>query len=63
MNEELKPCPFCGGEVQGYHERVLSRVINVIRCTRCTCVVTYDPPKSMEEMIDTWNKRKEKNNE
>ena len=64
MNEELKPCPFCGGEavinVIEPHEHV---VVNLppypggafIECTGCTCAMSG---QSEEEVIEAWNTRK-----
>lgn len=72
MNDtNLKPCPFCGGEV--YFDAV-DRIIN-IGCDVCMChrcwrgLITPEPhevrvneyeyynPKAHEEAIEAWNRR------
>lgn len=56
MNNELKPCPFCGGEAK--MERYDSSLM-YIRCSNNKCLV--DPKtvfcKSSEQAIRIWNTR------
>lgn len=53
--EELKPCPFCGTEVEisegmyGFHTHFQPR------CTKCGC--SLDIYSTFEEAIESWNKR------
>lgn len=54
MSDELKPCPFCGGEAtfgtnsgSGYE---------YIRCCRCKAR-TYSGYKTQQEAIQAWNSR------
>lgn len=55
MSEELKPCPFCGGEaatkstIYGYGERYEAY------CTKC--YIGLDLFESEEDAIKAWNKR------
>ena len=51
--EELKPCPFCGGEatIRG------GRKCYWVRCTNCGCETTVRD--SQEEVIEIWNRRAE----
>ena len=58
MTEELKPCPFCGGEAE-----VSEIAWNVIQCTACTCqlIVLPIPDGATEEYaIEAWNTRAER---
>ncbi len=72
MND-LKPCPFCGGEVTiaegGYHQTRWMYVTRGNEENRCNCYVimeskTYDFDSSESEkakikanLIEAWNKR------
>lgn len=47
MSEELKPCPFCGGEAE--YEGLYCY------CTRCGCRMEDDPDEA--EAIAAWNRR------
>lgn len=56
MNDELKPCPFCGGEAE------LLIVPNreaewVVKCLNKCC--NQFPRASKEEAINAWNRRAE----
>jgi len=63
--EELKPCPFCGGEAEEVHD-VANRLFNptayyYIRCQSCGATGHPDlVPKHAEE---SWNLRTEPDNE
>lgn len=56
--EELKSCPFCGGE--SYHCADVVEYLNydkqyVIFCQNCSC---HSPTTGTEEQaIEAWNKR------
>lgn len=65
-NNELKPCPFCGGEVRAYFTDYLNlnqRTYH-LNCNRCN---TYFALKensryvsketSEKELIEAWNRR------
>ena len=65
MNNELKPCPFCGGEAVIMHVEPRIHIFAIfmpdcrgshfIKCTGCTCVLTSGNDR--EEAIAAWNKR------
>ena len=61
MTEELKPCPFCGGEaridvdIDDRHENLDVMVY----CEECGCQ-TPDGYESIEEAVSTWNTRVDK---
>lgn len=48
--EQLKPCPFCGGEA------TITLFIKqiAISCTNCSAVVVE---KAAQEAIEAWNRR------
>lgn len=50
---ELKPCPFCGGEVIEYVRRDFA----YIGCVRCS--VAMQEGESKQELIERWNSRAE----
>lgn len=65
---DLKPCPFCGGEVKGYLDNHKKAMIECEKCNMyfgvkleigCELVegwkATFD---SKEELIEAWNKRR-----
>jgi len=53
MNE-LKPCPFCGGEVEIYEAQELIYPYT-IECQECTCHMGRYSDR--DEIIETWNRR------
>ena len=57
MTEELKPCPFCGGEGYVAH-RILPSGIVWFGCGCKKCRIQFGCYKSsVEEAIEQWNKR------
>ena len=62
-NEELKPCPFCGGEAEHRTDRELNGVTDWIECTNCSCQTrTYYTHIKTEidqekQAIKAWNRR------
>lgn len=57
--EKLKPCPFCGGEV---NRTVLYGNINFFKCKSCMAVISFDGDyynKHPNEAIEAWNRRAE----
>ena len=70
LNEELKPCPFCGSRARieerskpdGYHHYT----VKFIQCTKChakteerICDGYYGKYCTDEEIADLWNRRVE----
>lgn len=53
MNDELKPCPFCGGKAEfEYYWWGESLTIKCTNCGASTDTYCYD-----NEAMDAWNKR------
>lgn len=52
MNDELKPCPFCGGHaiIDGCDDTPWSVI-----CKECNASIGYKETK--EEAIEAWNRR------
>lgn len=53
---ELKPCPFCGGEVKIF-KNYLNQ--NGISCTRCDGVFWFDDNSNEKNLKEAWNRRVE----
>ncbi|WP_210786703.1 Lar family restriction alleviation protein [Providencia rettgeri] len=49
MMNELKKCPFCGGEA-----KLVGYFLMEAKCRKCRASL---PPKEMEEAIYAWNRR------
>lgn len=63
---ELKPCPFCGGEVRAYFTNyiTLNKKMYHLNCNRCNTYFgitensRYVSTKTTErELIEAWNRR------
>ena len=57
MNEELKPCPFCGGNKVALTTFVSEFCINTYQVICCDCNCCGAPKRSEEKAIETWNRR------
>lgn len=56
MNKEnLKPCPFCGGEAEILKEHLLGEDYYAGRCRSCAATSTFEFTK--EEATADWNRR------
>lgn len=59
MIEELKPCPFCGGE-PGYRDDTISRMATIY-CRACPCEMNmfYGTCRDRlsEYVVEAWNRR------
>ena len=62
--DELKPCPFCGGEAELQHERdnfSWAFIYSSVRCTKCGAKGErfMQSPKiaSGKEAAKAWNRR------
>ena len=55
MNQELKPCPFCGGKA-----KIIKDPIK-IGCTNNNCMICVQtiPNLQLEDAIEAWNRRAE----
>lgn len=58
MNNELKPCPFCGGKAKIYRKKIMfiyEEDAYMIYCKNCQAQVRYS---NREEIaIEEWNRR------
>ena len=57
MSDELKPCPFCGGEahIDGTSWRPTDGAeVAWVTCKRCDA---YGPTLPLKEAIAAWNRR------
>lgn len=54
--DELKPCPFCGGEADFY-----LGVSGYLQCTHCLAMIPYDAllpyAEGKKKAIAAWNRR------
>lgn len=57
MSEELKPCPFCGGEARLVH--CMNAPCRVV-CEECGCGTRWFACDGREHAIDEWNRRAER---
>ena len=60
MNEELKPCPFCGGKAEvirhyDNHQEISSSIV----CVDCLANFHQEEACCVEENIEAWNRRPE----
>lgn len=57
MNKELKPCPFCGGEVKTCDEPVDANTTgHYFMCSNCNMTAYFDYLDE-EESNEAWNRR------
>lgn len=57
MTSELKPCPFCGGEVQ---KKIGIMGLNFFNCRGCGAVVSFNDSYCnvfKAESVNAWNRR------
>lgn len=57
MTSELRPCPFCGGEVQ---KKIGMFGLNFFDCRGCGAEVSFDNiyyNTFKEEVVNAWNRR------
>lgn len=54
MSEKLKPCPFCGGEVEFY---IGVYDICTVTCKNCGAMTSFTNSLTKDKTIDTWNRR------
>lgn len=58
--EELKRCPFCGGEAEfEYTESYSSHRYYFVQCTECGCKSDdFEDDPGMKKAVAAWNNRK-----
>ena len=58
--EELKKCPFCGGEAElEYTESYSSHRYYFVQCTECGCKSDdFEDDPGMKKAVAAWNNRK-----
>ena len=64
--QELKPCPFCGGEARGIvAKQEDGKESYSVTCMKCNTaifrpkILEWDSFQSLEEAIGAWNRRVE----
>lgn len=60
MSDELKPCPFCGGEAVKEYD---SDWGIVVRCLECPAIMTESPYLGVLNPIEAWNTRAKEDND
>lgn len=57
MDKQLKPCPFCGEQVESMMTSF--GVAGVIICKKCKTkfVIPWDEAESEYELFNAWNRR------
>ena len=53
--EEVLPCPFCGGAGGLFCQPIDQEEYFYVKCTNCHCL--SDMKETKEEAIEEWNKR------
>lgn len=56
-NDKLKPCPFCGAEVEMSNYGF--GVVGVITCQKCKTkfVIPWGEAVEVKDLFDAWNRR------
>lgn len=54
---ELKPCPFCGGQVQMFSGFIAG--VTMIVCKKCRAIVSFGGKEREQETVKAWNRRAE----
>lgn len=58
MGEQLKPCPFCGGEELRSGDTKFHFGTDIfIRCTNCGAKIQIAEEFGDKKLIDSWNRR------
>ena len=58
--EELKPCPFCGGQAKLKHYKLRNNDWWYVACEGCNIVLDplfFNVGQTKEEVIEKWNRR------
>lgn len=60
---ELKPCPFCGGEVKSHGGRfsdIKTQIIMFFKCQKCGAIVSFDNMEcntAPQKAVERFNSR------
>ena len=55
--QELKPCPFCGGEAEIYENNIIKSLPSYrVFCANCYSR-TYGMYDKLDDAIEAWNRR------
>ena len=57
MSEELKPCPFCGGEPYFIKDNSYGDAMVGCNCSAEPCFATAADEKALEALTIAWNTR------
>jgi hypothetical protein len=57
---ELKPCPFCGGEVKIKHQAWGTAGLLTCNGCRILFLVPWAQSGTLQDLAEVWNRRKEK---
>lgn len=57
MNEELKPCPFCGGEASFTLTESRAGKWGFVKCGSCGATCNDDDVGDADWCVDVWNRR------
>ncbi len=57
---ELKPCPFCGGEVEIKHQTW--GTAGLLKCNGCGILflIPWTQSETLQDLAEVWNRRNEK---
>lgn len=61
LDDELKPCPYCGGEAVTSFQTTDPEnkfAFGWIGCQKCRCFINYiNNAKGLKEAAEAWNRR------
>ena len=63
MSEELKECPFCGGQAELENKCIVFEKVSYVICTKCGArtrdFLVSTEWSSNQKAIEAWNRRTE----
>lgn len=57
MSEKLKPCPFCGGEVELVKQKSDNFEFVLVSCKNCDATIGIGGSDNEQKVTEDWNKR------
>jgi len=57
MSEELRPCPFCGGELPVHYTVMKNQYVQLISCPDCNATVVSTKFRSDRDALAIWQNR------